>query len=109
MTGVLIREKAVRKMETPRENNATIEADVRRMQLRAKELQRSLATSREGARGGKGSGRGRGLGGRGELSFIRICVGSGTSLMVRWLRLCIPNAGAQVLSLVRELGPTCRN
>ena len=53
MTGVLIREKkTVMKTETPRENNVTIEADVRRMQLQAKELQRSLATSREGARRG---------------------------------------------------------
>ena len=33
--------------------------------------------------------------------FIR-----GTSLAVRWLRLCAPNAGGQVQSLVRELDPT---
>ena len=69
MTGVFIREKkAVMKTETPGENNVTIEADVRRMQLQAKELQRSLATSREGARRGKGSGAGGGMGrGRGVL------------------------------------------
>lgn len=65
MTGVLIREKAVMKTETPRENNVAIEADVRRMQLRAKELQRSLAASREGARGGKGSVSG--VGGQGRV------------------------------------------
>ena len=28
-------------------------------------------------------------------------------LVVQWLRLCIPNAGALVPSLVRELNPTC--
>ena len=33
----------------------------------------------------------------------------GTSLMVQWLRLHVPNAGAWVRSLVRELDPTCRN
>ena len=31
----------------------------------------------------------------------------GTSLVVQWLALCTPNAGAQVPSLVRELDPTC--
>ena len=34
---------------------------------------------------------------------------SGTSLVVQWLRLHVPNAGAQVRSLVRELDHTCRN
>ena len=29
-----------------------------------------------------------------------------SSLVVRWLRLCAPNAGAQVLSLLKELDPT---
>ena len=29
--------------------------------------------------------------------------GRGGSLAVQWLRLCVPNAGAQVQSLVREL------
>ena len=29
---------------------------------------------------------------------------SGASLVVQWLRLCTPNAGARVQSLVRELG-----
>ena len=30
-----------------------------------------------------------------------------TSLVVQWLRLCTPNAGARVRSLVRELDSTC--
>ena len=34
---------------------------------------------------------------------------AGTSLMVQWLRLQAPNVGGQVLSLVRELDPTCCN
>ena len=33
----------------------------------------------------------------------------GTSLVVQWLRLRAPNAGAQVRFLVRELDPVCRN
>ena len=32
---------------------------------------------------------------------------AGTSLVVQWLRLQAPNVGGQVLSLVRELDPTC--
>ena len=32
-----------------------------------------------------------------------------TSLVVQWLRLCTPNAGAQVGSLVMELDPTYLN
>ena len=28
-----------------------------------------------------------------------------TSLVVQWLRLCASNAGVQIQSLVRELGP----
>ena len=36
------------------------------------------------------------------------CLGClGTSLVVQWLRLPTPNAGAQVQSLVRELDLTC--
>ena len=34
---------------------------------------------------------------------------AGTSLVVQWLRLQAPNAGGQVPSLIRELGPTCCN
>ena len=30
-------------------------------------------------------------------------------LAVEWLSLCIPNAGAQVCSLIRELDPACLN
>ena len=33
----------------------------------------------------------------------------GTSLVAQWLRLCAPNAGALVRSLVRELDPTHGN
>ena len=33
----------------------------------------------------------------------------GTSLVVQWLRLQAPSAGAWVPSLVRELDPTCLN
>ena len=33
----------------------------------------------------------------------------GTSLVARWLRLCTPNAGAHIPSLVRELDLTCHN
>ena len=33
----------------------------------------------------------------------------GASLVVQWLRLCAPNAGGWVWSLVRELDPTCHN
>ena len=33
----------------------------------------------------------------------------GTSLVVQWLKLCTPIAGAQVQSLVRELHPTSCN
>ena len=33
----------------------------------------------------------------------------GTSLVVQWLRLWAPTAGAQAQSLVRELDPTCYN
>ena len=31
----------------------------------------------------------------------------GISLVVQWLRLCVPNAGDWVQSLVRELDPIC--
>ena len=35
-------------------------------------------------------------------------IGSGTSLVARWLRLrALPMQGTQVRSLFRELGPTC--
>ena len=34
---------------------------------------------------------------------------SGTFPVVQWLRLCIPNAAALVLSLVGELNPTCND
>ena len=33
----------------------------------------------------------------------------GTSLVVQWLKLCAPNAGAQVQPLVRELDSTYCN
>ena len=33
----------------------------------------------------------------------------GTSLVVQWLTLCTPNAGAQAQFPVRELDPTCHN
>ena len=33
----------------------------------------------------------------------------GTSLVVQWLRLHIPNAGAWIQFLVRELDPICHN
>ena len=33
----------------------------------------------------------------------------GTSLVVQWLIVCAPNAGAQIQSLVRELDPICHN
>ena len=32
-----------------------------------------------------------------------------TSLVVQWLRLSAPSAGAMVWSLVRELDPTCHS
>ena len=40
-----------------------------------------------------------------SLDIKDICVG--TSLVVQWLRLRAPNAGARVRSLVWELDPTC--
>ena len=36
-------------------------------------------------------------------------VRAGTSLVVQWLRLCAPDAEAQVPFLVGELGHTCAN
>ena len=36
-------------------------------------------------------------------------VHTGSSLMVQWLRLYVPNKGGQVPSLVRELDSTCHN
>ena len=39
--------------------------------------------------------------------FIKNRGGSGTSLVVQWLTLHAPNAGAWVPSLVTELDPTC--
>ena len=41
-----------------------------------------------------------------ELSFNKLGKG-GTSLVAQWMRLCAPNAGGWVRSLVRELDPTC--
>ena len=42
---------------------------------------------------------------------VCVCVGEdeymGTSLLVQWLRLHVPNA--QILSMVWELDPTCHN
>ena len=32
---------------------------------------------------------------------------SRTSLVVQWIRLCTPNAGGPVRSLIREIDPTC--
>ena len=40
--------------------------------------------------------------------YSQKCLGV-TFLMVFWLRLCTPNAGGPVRSLVRELDPTCHN
>ena len=40
--------------------------------------------------------------------FILIYI-LGTFLVVQWLRIPAPNAGAQVWSLLRELDPTCHN
>ena len=37
----------------------------------------------------------------------RIKYTTGTSLVVQRLRLCVPNAGAQVRFLVKKLDPTC--
>ena len=42
-------------------------------------------------------------------SVINLKYISGTSLVFQWLRLCTPNAGGRVGSLVRELDPTCHN
>ena len=33
----------------------------------------------------------------------------GTYLVIQWLRLCTPNAGSWIQSLVRELDPACYN
>ena len=41
--------------------------------------------------------------------LLQIKCNSGTFLVVRWLSLCAPNAGAQVRPLVRELDPTYCN
>ena len=42
-----------------------------------------------------------------KISYIN--TKEGTSLVVQWLRLNVPNAGIQVQSLVGELDPTCHN
>ena len=42
-------------------------------------------------------------------SIYMILIVSGTFLVIQWLRLQAPNVGGQVLSLVRELDPTCCN
>ena len=39
--------------------------------------------------------------------FIRKRPCVGTSLVVQWLKLCTPTAGARILSLAGELNPTC--
>ena len=39
--------------------------------------------------------------------YWQSCWWSGTSLVVQWLRLLAPSAGAWVQSLVRELDLTC--
>ena len=44
---------------------------------------------------------------RGRFSFQ--ITRQGTSLVVQWLRLLIPNAGAWFRFLVRELDPACCN
>ena len=42
-----------------------------------------------------------------EFSFLILKSGvSGTSLVVQWLRLCAPDVGAWVQSLIRERDPT---
>ena len=40
-------------------------------------------------------------------NIIKKHTGTRTSLVVQWLRLCTPNAGAQVRPLLREPDPTC--
>ena len=42
-----------------------------------------------------------------EMDILREV--TGTSLVVQWLRLHAPNAGAGVQSLARALDPTCCN
>ena len=41
-----------------------------------------------------------------KRAIIRKSTNNRASL-VQWLRLCAPNAGAQIQSLVKELDPTC--
>ena len=43
------------------------------------------------------------------MLWNQIEMGSGTSLVVQWLRLHAPNAGGPGLIPVREIDPTCRN
>lgn len=40
-------------------------------------------------------------------NIIKKDKGTRTSLAVQWLRLCTPNAGAQVRPLLRGPDPTC--
>ena len=44
-----------------------------------------------------------------NLYFKTLKSCSGTSLIVQWLRLSVPNAGAQVQTLVKKLDPICHN
>ena len=41
------------------------------------------------------------------LGFLIYNMGIGTSLVVQWLRICLPMQGTQVQALVRE-DPICR-
>lgn len=93
------------KIEAPGKMNVTWRVDVRRCSCNPRNCKdRWQPPGKEQKRRGVGLG----VGG-GELSFIRICVGIGTSLMVQWLRLLHSHAEPVVHPLVREPGPTCRN
>ena len=39
-----------------------------------------------------------------SIQVLSICCYGGTSLVVQWLRVCLPMQGTQVWSLIRELG-----
>ena len=46
-------------------------------------------------------------GGDGPRQFLIKMWRKGTSLVVQWLRICLPVQGTQVWSLVRKVNPTC--
>ena len=41
------------------------------------------------------------------MSLFKNSIMGGASLVVQWLRICLPMQGARVRSLVGELDPTC--